>query len=142
MGDTIDFVGRRPKMTDSDTTRTPSVPPSGPSSTAAGTEAGVPPPQPEASAPPPSTAPPAAPPTAPPAVPPPAPSSWRPPASDSGRNASLILGVIILVIGAWFFATRTLGLDLPDFDWGQLWPVVLILLGAWIVLSAVRQRSG
>ena len=75
--------------------------------------------------------------------PPPNPSppspAWQPPPADHGRNASLILGVIVLVIGAWFFATRTLGLDLPDFDWGQLWPVILIVLGAWIVYSSFRR---
>ena len=40
---------------------------------------------------------------------------------------------------AWFFATQTLGLDLPDLDWGQLWPVILIVLGGWIVYSSVRR---
>ena len=74
------------------------------------------------------------------AAPPPS-QSWRPPASDSGRNASLIFGAIILVIGLWFFATQTLGLDLPDFDWGTFWPVILIAVGAWIVWGAFRQRS-
>ena len=63
-------------------------------------------------------------------------AAWRPPA-DHGGNASLILGIIVLVIGVWFFATRTLGLDLPDLDWGQLWPVILIVLGGWIVYSSV-----
>jgi len=76
---------------------------------------------------------------APPAAPPA--STWRPPQSDSGRNASLVFGVIILIVGGWFFATRTLGLDLPEFDWGQLWPLILIGIGAWIVLGALRQRS-
>jgi hypothetical protein len=78
------------------------------------------------------------PPTPPPPSPPPAPA-WQPPPADHGRNASLILGVIVLIIGAWFFATRTLGLDLPDLDWGQLWPVILIVLGGWIVYSSFRR---
>ena len=119
-------------MTDADTTRTPTPPPSDEPTSA--------PPNAEPSAtstaptppPPPSTPPPS------PATPPPA---WRPPASDSGRNASLILGAIILVLGVWFFATNTLGLDLPDLDWGQLWPLILIAIGAWIVLAAMRQRA-
>jgi hypothetical protein len=74
-------------------------------------------------------------------APPPPPSSWRPPASDSGRNASVIFGAIVLVVGLWFFATRTLGLNLPEIDWGQFWPVIVIALGAWIVLNAMRQRA-
>ena len=85
----------------------------------------------------PTPAPPASP-TPPPAAPTP-PPAWQPPPADHGGNASLILGIIVLVIGVWFFATRTLGLDLPDLDWGQLWPVILIVLGGWIVYSSVRR---
>jgi hypothetical protein len=88
--------------------------------------------------PPPSPPPPADPAPPPPPSPPPAPA-WQPPPADHGRNASLILGVIVLIIGGWFFATRTLGLDLPDLDWGQLWPVILIVLGGWIVYSSFRR---
>jgi hypothetical protein len=87
---------------------------------------------------------PPAPPTPPPSswAPPPAtpPPAWRPPPADHGRNVSLVFGVIVLLVGLWFFAGRTLGLDLPDLDWGQLWPVILIGLGAWMTLNAVRQR--
>ncbi len=101
-------------------------------------------PPPPAEPPPPTTPPPASP-TPPPAssTPPPAapapPPAWQPPPADHGGSASLILGIIVLAIGVWFFATRTLGLDLPDLDWGQLWPVILILLGGWIVYGSVRR---
>jgi hypothetical protein len=63
----------------------------------------------------------------------------RPPPADRGRTASIVFGVILLIVGAWFFATRTLGLDLPDLDWDQLWPLILIGIGVWIVLGAVRR---
>jgi uncharacterized integral membrane protein len=118
-------------VTDADTTRTPTPPPSD--------EPALTPPNAEPSAT--STAP--TPPTQATPPPPPAtpPSAWRPPASDSGRNASLIFGAVILILGVWFFATNTLGLDLPDLDWGQLWPLILIAIGAWIVLTAMRQRA-
>ena len=79
------------------------------------------------------------PPTGP--TPPPRAPDWRPPRSDPGRNAALVFGVIILIVGLWYFATQTLDLDLPDLDWGQLWPVALIGVGVWIVLNALRQRS-
>ncbi len=91
------------------------------------------PPSPPPSATPPSATPPSPPPTTPP-VP-----AWAPPPADHGRGLSLIVGVIILIVGAWFFATRTLGLDLPDLDWDQLWPVILILIGSWIVYASVRR---
>ncbi len=52
----------------------------------------------------------------------------------------MIAGVIILVIGLWFFATQTLGLDLPRLDWRQLWPLILIALGVWIVARSFERR--
>ena len=75
--------------------------------------------------------------TTPPPSPPPA---WRPPPADRGRNGSLVFGAILLAVGLWFFATRTLGLDLPDLDWGRLWPIILIVIGGWVVLNSARQR--
>ncbi len=52
-----------------------------------------------------------------------------------------MFGVIILLVGLWFFATQTLGIDLPRLDWGQLWPIVLIAIGALIVLNAMQRRT-
>jgi hypothetical protein len=71
-------------------------------------------------------------------APPPPPPAWRPPPrTDRDRAGPLIIGVIILVVGLWFFATQTLGLDLPRLDWSRLWPLILIVVGIWIVLRAV-----
>ena len=96
---------------------------------------------------PPGTPPPGTPPPGPtpgptPATPPPPPAqpAWRPPPADHGRTASLVFGVIILLVGLWFFGSRTLGLDMPDIEWGQLWPLLLIGLGAWIVYGAMRRN--
>lgn len=128
--------------TDSDTTRSP-TPPAGGGWTSGGPAQPAP-----SGAAEPSPAGPEQPPVAPqpaspqPAQPPPQPpaTAWRPPPSDSGRNASLFFGAILLILGAWFFLTQTLRLDLPDLDWGQLWPLILIAIGAWIVFGALRQR--
>ena len=106
------------------------------------------PPEPAATAPPgpeaapgPSPASPLPPPVQPASAPPPPPEpTWRPPPADHGRTASLVFGVIILIVGLWFFASRTLGLDLPDIEWSQLWPLLLIGLGAWIVIGAMRRN--
>lgn len=77
----------------------------------------------------------------PPSTPPPPPApSWQPPPADHGRGVSLVFGAIILIIGLWYFATRTLGLDLPDFDWGDLWPVILIAVGILIVYRSMQRR--
>lgn len=64
----------------------------------------------------------------------------RQPDADPGRLATVIFGLIVIAVGLWFFADRTLGLDLPDLDWGSLWPLILIALGAWILLGAGRRR--
>ena len=58
---------------------------------------------------------------------------------DPGRIATIVFGLIVIAIGLWFFADRTLGIDLPDIDWGGLWPLVLIAIGTWILLGAGRR---
>ena len=79
--------------------------------------------------------------TPPPASSPPPPArSWRPPPADHGRSASLVFGAIILIVGLWFFASRTLGLDLPEISWSQLWPVILIVIGGWIVFRSLTRN--
>lgn len=75
---------------------------------------------------------------------PPAPARTPPPpsrSSDPGRMASIIFGVIILAVGLWFFADLTLGLELPTIRWSQFWPVILIVIGGWIVLGTVRRNG-
>jgi uncharacterized integral membrane protein len=87
----------------------------------------------------PSTAPPQVAPTPPP---PPPPAAWASPRrrDDSGRLGSIVVGLIILGLGLWFFASETLQLEMPDISWRQAWPVILIAIGAWIVLGTVRRR--
>jgi hypothetical protein len=70
------------------------------------------------------------------------PFETRPQSPDSGpgRVATIVFGLIVIAIGLWFFLDRTLGFDLPDIDWGGLWPVVLIAIGAWILLGAGRRN--
>lgn len=84
----------------------------------------------------------------PPAGPPPADPPVLPVASplrrddrDHGRTASILFGLVILGVGAWFFVERTLGYDLPDIRWSQLWPAVLIGIGLWVVLGSMRRGS-
>jgi len=81
-----------------------------------------------------SPLPPAPPP--PPAIPPePAPS---PPVDGGPRYGSIIVGLIILGVGLWYFADRTLGLELPRLNADQLWPIAVIGLGAWLIIRPRR----
>jgi hypothetical protein len=73
-------------------------------------------------------------------VAPPAPT-WQRTAADSGRTGSVVLGVILVAVGLWFFADQTLGLVMPALDWGDLWPLIIIGIGAWIVLSSLGRRD-
>lgn len=124
-----------------DTTKTPTV--QGPP-TATNAPSGAATPPSDATSPPPGPASPPPGPASPPpgpTTPPPVPPAWSPPRAEHDRTGPLVFGAIVLLIGLWFFATVTLGLDLPRISWGQLWPVILIGIGILIVLRAFR-RAG
>jgi hypothetical protein len=92
---------------------------------------------------PPSPTPPASPSSAPPAppAPPASPATWRPTGGDPGRVGSIVMGGILLAVGLWFFADQTLGLEMPRLDWGDLWPLIIIAIGGWIVLTSLNRRG-
>jgi Domain of unknown function (DUF5668) len=65
--------------------------------------------------------------------------TWRSRRDDPGRTGTIIFGVILLAVGLWFFADQTLGLEMPELSWSELWPVLIIALGVWIVLGSMRR---
>jgi hypothetical protein len=78
------------------------------------------------------------------------PSRWstRDPFRDRYRlggrrdSGAVVWGLIILTIGIWFFLDQTLGIRLPRIDWRYVWPVILIVIGAIVVIQAMRRRPG
>ena len=54
---------------------------------------------------------------------------------DRGGGA-VLFGVILIVLGAWFLLRRFI----PQIDLDVVWPVVLLVLGAALVLGAMRRR--
>jgi Domain of unknown function (DUF5668) len=56
------------------------------------------------------------------------------------RGSSLLVGIVLLAIGLWYFADQTLGLTLPRLRWNDLWPVILILVGGWIIAGPYLRR--
>ncbi len=72
----------------------------------------------------------------PPAIPPEPPSG--PPIADGPRYGPIIVGLAILAVGLWYFADRTLGLELPRLDADQVWPVAVIALGVWLIVRPHR----
>ncbi|HSL76923.1 MAG TPA: DUF5668 domain-containing protein [Candidatus Limnocylindrales bacterium] len=118
-------------MTDTPTGRTGPTEPMDPTPTAP-----YDPPPPPSPAPAATPGPAASPPPPPPVAPAP---TWRMRRDDPGRTGTIVFGVILAAIGLWFFADQTLGLEMPRLRWSELWPILLIGLGAWIVFGSLRR---
>ena len=88
--------------------------------------------------PPPLPAPPSTSPPLPPLAPPPTVQMRR---DDPGRTGTIIFGLILVVIGLWFFADQTLGFEMPRLSIGELWPLILIVIGGWVLISSMRRGS-
>jgi hypothetical protein len=79
-------------------------------------------------------------------------SGWREPAwfpprdrtRHGDRHASpfaIVVGLIFIVIGVYYFLDRTLGIALPPIEWASVWPIVLILLGGLILVRSFQRRA-
>ena len=55
---------------------------------------------------------------------------------------ALIFGVILLLVGGYYLLVNTFGIQLPQLDWDQIWPIALIALGLAVVAKAVVSRTG
>lgn len=56
-------------------------------------------------------------------------------------TAGRVWGLLMLLVGLWFFADVTLGLDMPSVPWRDVWPVGLIVIGLAVVLRGMGRRS-
>lgn len=65
----------------------------------------------------------------------------NPAVRETADVATRVWGLVLLGFGLWFFADVTLGLDVPSVAWRDLWPAVLIALGAVIVLRGMTRRG-
>ena len=61
---------------------------------------------------------------------------WR----ERGRNGPLVVGLILVLAGAWLLVRRYV----PQLDTSLLWPYALVILGAILIVVALRPggRSG
>jgi len=64
-----------------------------------------------------------------------------PAVKETAVVAGRVWGLVLLAVGAWFFADVTLRLDMPAVAWRDLWPAVLIALGVVIVLRGMTRRG-
>jgi uncharacterized membrane protein YdfJ with MMPL/SSD domain len=49
---------------------------------------------------------------------------------------AVLIGLIILGVGVYYFLTQTLGLSIPELDWNKVWPLFVIALGLGILYSS------
>lgn len=66
----------------------------------------------------------------------PVPAATAPNAGSSGR-AGVVVGIGLVAIGIWFLLREYL----PDINWGLLWPLVLVGIGALILVTSMRRRA-
>jgi len=55
-------------------------------------------------------------------------------------TGAVVWGAILIAVGTWFFLDQTLGLDMPDVAWSDLWPVLLLVIGGTVILQRLRRR--
>jgi hypothetical protein len=53
----------------------------------------------------------------------------------------LVFGGILLAVGIYYLLQRTLGIDIPELNWDQLWPLALILLGGAVLYGNWTRRT-
>jgi hypothetical protein len=62
------------------------------------------------------------------------------------RGTGLIVALLLLAVGSYYFLSQTLGVALPEPGWDRIWPVIVILLGLlalWNAYAPEREdRSG
>lgn len=56
-------------------------------------------------------------------------------AHPEGRK---IAGIILVLIGAYFLLRNLL----PPLPWGQIWPLVLVIIGLGLILGRQREKEG
>jgi phage shock protein C len=70
-------------------------------------------------------------------VPPQPPPPQPPPAPHRHGHGSIIGGLVLLVIGFLFLAENFL----PDFHFGDWWPLILVAIGVGMLYKAVRSNQ-
>jgi phage shock protein C len=59
------------------------------------------------------------------------------PSGGTSGTAGVVVGIGLVLIGIWFLLREYL----PDINWGLLWPLVLVGIGALILFTSWRRRA-
>jgi hypothetical protein len=65
----------------------------------------------------------------------------NPGVAQATDTAARAWGLLLIVVGAWFFAQFTLGMDLPAVPWREAWPLGLIVLGLIVIVRGMSRRG-
>ena len=68
----------------------------------------------------------------------PAAQPLQPIATGASGTAGVVLGIGLVVLGAWLLLREYL----PQIDWSLIWPLVLVGIGALILVTSMRRRAG
>ena len=68
---------------------------------------------------------------------------WFPPRERDRRPSAfaLVVGLVLIAIGAYYFIDRTLGIALPSIQWSSVWPIILIVIGGLILVRSFQRKS-
>jgi phage shock protein C len=56
----------------------------------------------------------------------------------SDQRAGMVVGIGLVLVGLWFLLREYL----PGIDWGLIWPLVVVGIGAAILVTSIRRRQG
>jgi hypothetical protein len=59
--------------------------------------------------------------------------------TESHNGGGIVLGLILLVVGGYYFLRNTLGFDLGELDGEAIWPIVIVAFGSWLVIRNLTQ---
>jgi phage shock protein PspC (stress-responsive transcriptional regulator) len=58
-------------------------------------------------------------------------------APRAGMSAGVVIGLGLVLIGAWFLVREFL----PPIDWSLVWPLILVGIGALVLFASMRRRT-
>jgi phage shock protein PspC (stress-responsive transcriptional regulator) len=68
-------------------------------------------------------------------------AGWAPPEpvrrTGSPGNAGLVVGAGLVFLGLWFLLREYL----PEFNWGLVWPILIVGIGLLILVNATRRND-
>lgn len=58
--------------------------------------------------------------------------------SGGGGEAGVVIGLVLILVGAWFLLREYI----PGLDPDLLWPIALVVIGVGLLVISMRRRSG